>query len=98
MEWLGRVDAGALDDNLPLCRELAHIADGLGQIRAELQAPGLTALEKTRFRTQEAKLSQAFVAAWRALGLAVDQAAKEPGRPVGRPPALERIGGSGYGA
>jgi hypothetical protein len=91
MGWLEDLDAAAVQDNLPMCFELATWADQLAEVRAELRAPGLTIMDRTHLRTQEARASEGFRKSWTALGLTVDTGEEKKPRPLGRPPEFDRV-------
>jgi hypothetical protein len=88
LEWLRELDPGALGDNYPLAHELGILADGLATVRADLAGEGLSVMDRTRLRSQEARLSEAFRKAWVSLGLAIDTTPRPPAQ-LGRPPEGE---------
>jgi hypothetical protein len=85
--WL-HANVDNVDCVYPLAVELCRSADRLAQIRARIEATGLTPGGKRNpLLAEEARVQKQYVLIWRSLGLADRD--PETKRPVGRPAHVE---------
>jgi hypothetical protein len=81
----------------PLAVELCRVADRLQEVRAKIESQGLTVSgargrsSKNSLLDVEIKLQKSYQTIWKGLGLSDKPPDDEPTRPVGRPPANERL-------